>query len=78
MKNITVAGIPAQNYGSNNYSQGMEVIIFNPKDISVEKVKELPNVFLHPACEPNELEIFALLGTVEQFERFYEDTISSF
>ena len=78
MKTIQIGGYTAQNFGSNNYSHEMEAIIFNPKDITPEQVKSLPNVFLHPTCEPNSMEIFALLGTKEQFDSFYKSEKSSY
>jgi hypothetical protein len=65
-------GYNIHNFGKNNYSYNMEAIIFNPKDITPQEVSQLPNVFLHPEFEPNTLEIFALLGTKEQFTSFYE------
>lgn len=77
MKTIEINGYKAQNFGNNNYSYGMEAIIFNPKDITWQQVAELPNVFLHPTVAPNELEIFALLGTNEQFKDFYKSAIDS-
>ena len=51
----------------------MEAIIFNPSDIKVEDVVKLPNVFLHPTHAANSLEIFAILGTEEQYRKFYAD-----
>ena len=77
MKKIEINGISADNYGSNNYSCGMEGIVFSTKDITVEQVKLLPNVFLHPTVEPNSYEIFALLGTKEQYEEFLKDAKES-
>lgn len=77
MKITTIQGITANNFGSNNYSCGMEAIIFNPQDTTVEQVRILPGVFLHPTCEPNSLGIFALLGTKEQFDEFYLRCVKS-
>lgn len=72
MKKILINEIPTDNYGANNYSCGMEAIIFNPKDIKIEDVVKLPNVFLHPTHAANSLEIFAVMGTEEQYKKFYE------
>ena len=77
MKTI-ISGYIVDNFGSNNYSHGMEAIVFNPKDVSVREVEKLTNVFLHPTVEPNSLEIFALMGTAEQFNSFYRDAVSSY
>jgi len=73
MEKLTINGHVACNFGSNNYSHGMEAIVFNPSMTTIEQVKNLPNVFLHPTVEPNSLEIFALLGTQEQFDGFFKD-----
>ena len=73
MKKITINRIPADNYGTNNYSCGMEAIIFDAKDIKIEDVVKLPNVYLHPTHAANSLEIFAIRGTEEQYKKFYKD-----
>ena len=72
MKKITINGHVADNFGSNNYSHGMEAIVFSPTTTTIEQVKALPNVFLHPTVTPNSYEIFALLGTQEQFDEFFK------
>lgn len=77
MKKIFIAGIPAMNFGSNNYSYGLEAITFNPKDITPEQIVELEGCYLHPTCAPNSEEIFALMGTQEQYDKFYEDAIEN-
>ncbi len=72
MKNITINGIEAMNFGASASSCGMEVIVFNARDTHIGKVALLPHVYLHPTQMPTSLEIFALLGTKKQFEAFYE------
>ena len=66
MKKVYVCGIKADSYGISLQSFGLEAIIFNPQDISPERVQDLPGVYLHPIQEANDLEIFALRGTKEQ------------
>lgn len=74
MKKILIAGIPANDFGVNNYSYGMSPITFSPKDIKVEDVHKLEGCFLHPTERPNSEEIFALLGTEEQYINFCAET----
>jgi hypothetical protein len=77
MEKIMISGVPAYNFGKNNYSCDMEAIVFNAQDVSVEEVSMLDNIYLHPICEPNSLEIFALRGTHDNFLKFYEGCIES-
>ena len=77
MNKIEINGHKATDFGTNNYSCGMRAIIFNPNEVTIEEVKELPGVFLHPTVRPNSLEIFALLGTDEQFIEFYNSAVES-
>jgi len=72
MEKIDINGHIAVNFGSNNYSHGVKAVIFNPATISVEQVKALPSIYLHPTLKPNSLEIFALMGSDKQFEEFYK------
>lgn len=78
MKTIEIQGHKCTNFGSNNYSHGMEAVVFNPKDLTAKEVAALPGVFLHPTCKPNSLEIFALLGTQEQFKKFYKSAVEQY
>lgn len=78
MKTISIQGIEATNFGSNNYSHGMEAIIFDARKTNVEEIKKLDNVFLHPTIKPNSMEIFAVLGTKEQFAKFYNSAKDSY
>ena len=77
MNKVIIHGVEAYNFGSNNYSFGMEAVVFNPANVTVKQIKEMDGVFLHPTCKPNRLEIFALLGTQEQFDEFYPSCVSS-
>jgi hypothetical protein len=63
----TIQNVPVYNMGSNNYSNDMQLLVFNPKDITVEEVMKLENVFLSPLAKPNSLEIFAVYGTEAQY-----------
>ena len=78
MEKLTINGHVADNLGSNNYSHGMEVIVFSPTTTTIEQVKELPNVFLHPRIKPDAEDIFALLGTQEQFDEFFRSAKQSY
>lgn len=77
MKKEIIGDLLATNYGSNNYSCGMEAIVFNAMLTTIERVKGLPNVFLHPTVESNKLDIFALKGNQVQFKEFYESAKAS-
>lgn len=73
MKKQNINGIEYTNFGSNNYSRGMEAVVFNPKDITPEDVHNLEGFYLHPTCEPNSLEIFALKGTLQNYVDFTDE-----
>lgn len=77
MNKETINGIEYINFGSNNYSCGMEAVTFNPKDISPDEVAKLPGFFLHPGLEPNSHEIFALKGTLSQYLEFFKAVVDS-
>jgi hypothetical protein len=76
--NILIHDVKAYSFGVNNYSNGMNPVTFNPKDISWEKVAQMDGVFLNPFAQPNTLEIFALVGTQEQFDGWFEQALSSY
>ena len=78
MSEILIAGKQAYSFGENNYSGGMTLVTFDPRKVSLDEVKKLPKVHLNPFCEPNELEIFALVGTTTQFLDWYKQGIDSF
>lgn len=75
MKKETINGVEYTNFGSNNYSRGMEAVTFDPKDITPEEVAKLPGFFLHPSLEPNSCEIFALKGTTPQYLEFFKAVV---
>lgn len=77
MTKIEINGFEATSFGTNNYSCNMEAIVFNHEKYTVKQVQALPNVFLHPTCKPNSLEIFALLGKKEDMDVFYTQCIES-
>lgn len=74
MKKITINGIEFNNFGKNNYSEGMELISVYPcpPDL-VQRVlnKEFNGVFLNPSA-PCGSEFFGVLGTEEQYKLFYQ------
>lgn len=72
MKKEIFAGYNILNFGENHYSYGMQAVVFNTKEVDYKTVAELEGVFLHPTTSVNECDIFALLGTKEQFDKFYQ------
>lgn len=77
MQKSTINGIEYTNFGSNNYSRGMEAVTFDPKDITPEEVAKLPGFFLHPGLKPNSHEIYALKGTLPQYLEFFKAVVDS-
>ena len=77
MKKINIAGYEFCNFGSNNYSNGMELITSTdrPQEI-IEKVKlqepEFENIWFNPSAPSNNEEFFGVLGTEEQYSEFYK------
>ena len=71
----TYQGIEVYNMGTNNYSEGMEAVIFRTQD--VDKVKSLPNVYLHPSIKPDESGIYTIVGTEENYKKFYQSVVKS-
>lgn len=78
MKKIQIEGIEAIDLGTNNFSDGMNALLFNSETTTVEQVVKLPNVFLHPLVKPDTVDIFAVSGTKEQFEIFYKHCVESY
>ena len=70
MKKELLYGYSILNFGENNYSYGMEAIIFDPKEVTPEKVNTLKQVYLHPTLPANGLEIFAVKGSEESYQKF--------
>jgi len=78
MEKIEIRKVPVIRTFANNYTFGMEGLIFNTRDISVEEVKTLPNVYLHPTVKPIEDEIYALWGDSSQWNKFYRSAVESY
>lgn len=78
MEKINIAGYEFNNFGSNNYSNGMELITSTdrPSEI-IEKVKfqepGFENIWLNPSAPCTEFEFFGLLGTEEQYRQVYQN-----
>ena len=77
MEKVTIHGVAADNYGSSPYSHGMDAIIFSTKNTSIEEVSEMDGVYLNPIKEADDLDIFALQGTQEQYEKLYFELVES-
>lgn len=78
MEKITINGVEFCNFGSNNYSYGMDLISCYPcnsqmiEDVLAGKyVIGDRQVFLNPSAECHS-EFFGVLGTKEQYEKVYE------
>ena len=67
-----INGLECWNNGSNNYSYGMEAIMFDAKKYTIDDIKSINGVFLLPSLEPDGYEIYALKGNEEQFSKFYK------
>lgn len=77
MKKETINGIEYTNFGSNNYSCGLEAVTFDPKDISPEEVAKLPGFFLHPGLRSDDYQVFALKGTFPQYLKFLKAVVDN-
>ena len=77
MEKFNIAGYEFNNFGSNNYSDGMKLITSTdrPSEI-IEKVKRkepgFENIYLNPSAPCSDFEFFGLLGTEEQYEKVYQ------
>lgn len=78
MEKLNIAGYEFNNFGSNNYSNEMELITSTdrPSEI-VKKVKHkepgFENIWLNPSAPCSEFEFFGLLGTEEQYQQVYQN-----
>ena len=70
--NTIINGIKCYAFGVNNYSCGLNPVTVKPTDHSIEEILS-SGLFLNPFQEPNDLEVFCLSGTKEQFEEFVTD-----
>lgn len=73
MNKTIINGVEFNNFGANNYSDGMELISLYPcpSDL-VQRVlnKEFEGVYLNPSA-PCGSEFFGVLGSEEQYKQFY-------
>lgn len=70
MKKMTINGVEFCNFGSNNYSGGMDLITCYPMpENMVEEVLQgkYPGVFLNPSAPCRE-EFYGFFGTPEQYK----------
>lgn len=77
MEKIYIEGYEFNNFGSNNYSNEMELITSTDRlSEIVEKVKRkepgFENIWLNPSAPCSDFEFFGLLGTEEQYLQFYK------
>lgn len=78
MKKFTINGIEFNSFGSNNYSNGMELVSVrtNSLEESENLTKrvlngEFPGVYLNPSVPYFDDGFFAVFGTEEQYKKFY-------
>ena len=78
MNKFTLNGIEFSNFGSNNYSCGMELVSVrtNSSEESENLTKRVLNgefrgVYLNPSAPYFDDEFFAVFGTEEQYKKFY-------
>jgi hypothetical protein len=74
MKKFMINGVEFNNFGPNNYSDGMELItVNNPKEDFVQRVLagEFHGIYLNPSAPCYEEEFFGVFGTSEQYKKFY-------
>lgn len=74
MKKVTINGVEFNDFGANNYSNGMRLVTCYPmpenmiSDVLAGKYK---GVYLNPSARCGE-EFFGVLGTAEQYKEFKE------
>lgn len=79
MKKTIINGVAFNNFGSNNYSDGMELITLYPcPDNMVQDVLDgkYPGVYLNPSAPCRE-EFYGVLGTEEQYKELYRNQADS-
>lgn len=78
MEKLIINSYTFNNFGENNYSNGMQLITSTdrPQEI-LEKVKlQEPGfecVWFNPSAPCNDSEFFGVLGTEEQYKEFYQN-----
>lgn len=74
METITINNTEFNNFGSNNYSCGMELVSLYPAPANIVKdvlEGKYPGLYLNPSA-PCGSEFFGVYGTPEQYEEFYK------
>lgn len=77
MEKLVINGYTFNNFGENNYSNGMQLITSTDRPTEIlEKVKlQEPGfecVWFNPSAPCNDFEFFGVLGTEEQYKEFYQ------
>lgn len=82
MEKLVINGYTFNNFGENNYSNGMQLITSTDRPTEIlEKVKlQEPGfeyVWFNPSAPCNDFEFFGVLGTKEQYEKTYKEQVNS-
>lgn len=82
MEKLVINGYAFNNFGENNYSHGMELITSTDRVEEIVKKVRLQepgfeNVWFNPSAPCNSFEFFGVLGTEEQYKKFYEEQKAS-
>lgn len=80
MEKFTINGVEFNNFGENNYSNGMQLITTTRSQMNIPMASlieqvlrgEFRGVYLNPSAPCNIEEFFGVLGTKEQYEEFYQ------
>ena len=73
MNTIEINGTVFNNFGANNYSEGMELISIYPAPKNIVQdvlAGKYPGVYLNPSAKCDST-FYGVLGTPEQYEKFY-------
>lgn len=73
MQKIVINNVEFNDFGSNNYTNGMHLISCYPAPANIVQdvlSGKFPNVWLNPSAECDS-EFYGLLGTKEQYEKVY-------
>lgn len=81
METIKINGVEFNNFGSNNYSEGMLCITSTPKQLGfsvkemIQKIlnNEFFGVWLNPSAPCNNEEFYGVFGTDEQYRKLYQN-----
>ena len=73
-----IQGYRAYSFGiCQPFNLGIEAVTFKPSECSLDTVRTLKDVHLHPILQPNALEIFALVCKQDQYDIFERECIAS-